>query len=264
MPSALCGNPQSAQAYKKYPIILAQDSAITQMKQTQIRFEITNLVGLALAALCLMWLSRNGAVDFRLAQSFFDPSTQSFPLKETPLLSIVGHTALKWFALTIWLACLLLAIASSWVPRLRSWRRPLVLFVLMAGCSSLAVAFLKASSPHSCPWDLAAFGGDAQWFPLFGPLSELPGPGRCWPGGHASGGFALVAGYFALRTSRRHWARWSLAIGLGLGAFMSAVQMARGAHFLSHNLWTLWVVWATCTLLHILSNRLWPASVDAD
>lgn len=40
--------------------------------------------------------------------------------------------------------------------------------------------------------------------------------------------------------------------GLALGTVMGAVQMMRGAHFLSHNLWTLWVVWAACFAIDVL------------
>src|SRR5690606_16500174 len=80
------------------------------------------------------------------------------------------------------------------------------------------------------------------------------GPGLCWPGGHASGGFALAAAYFVLRDSRPHSARWMLAIGLLFGCVMSIVQMVRGAHFLSHNLWSLWLVWATCFVIDVLSH----------
>src|SRR3569833_1864889 len=93
------------------------------------------------------------------------------------------------------------------------------------------------------------YGGHDAWFPLFDHVSAAVELGRCWPGGHASGGFAIIAGYFALHTQQPRWAHHILVLSLALGAIMGDVQMVRGAHFLSHNLWTLWFVWATCFVI---------------
>lgn len=122
----------------------------------------------------------------------------------------------------------------------------------MAICCALLVQSIKDESVHACPWDLAMYGGNAQWFPLFDWIKTGIKLGRCWPGGHASGGFAIVAGYFALREQKPLWAHRILILGLTLGAIMGTVQMVRGAHFLSHNLWTLWIVLTTCFAIDVL------------
>ncbi len=48
----------------------------------------------------------------------------------------------------------------------------------------------------------------------------------------------------------------ALALALGLAA--AAVQVARGAHFASHALWTAWVAWALNVVLYALIRRLKP------
>ncbi len=203
-------------------------------------------IGLILSGLLLTWLSRSGTIDFWLARQFFDPVTRTFPLENAPQLVYFGHTVLKYATSLGLVACIALAAVSTWVPLLRPWRRALLVFCVMAICSAVLIAIMKNASVHACPWDLAMYGGHAQWFPLFDRVNIGTVPGRCWPGGHASGGFALIAGYFALREQRPAWARGILILGLALGTVMGAVQMARGAHFLSHNLWSLWLVWAIC------------------
>lgn len=218
------------------------------------RFALINLAGLLLSGLLFTWIARNGALDFWLAQQFFDPLVQRFPLRDSHSLELWGHTVLKTATVLVWVICIVLVLASSWVQALRPWRRHLFVFVIMAGCAAYVVQTLKGASVHSCPWDINVFGGSAQWFPLFGVSGSPAGPGLCWPGGHASGGFALAAAYFVLRDSRPHSARWMLAIGLLFGCVMSIVQMVRGAHFLSHNLWSLWLVWATCFVIDVLSH----------
>ena len=224
------------------------------------RFVSINTVGLIFSGILLTCLSRNGAVDFWITQIFFDSVAHAFPLRSAPLLVNIGHTMLQYVTNLCLIAGIVLAGVSTWVPRLRPWRSVFITFCVMATCSALLVASLKAASVHSCPWDLTMYGGTAQWLPLFGQVHAGIEFGHCFPGGHASAGYALIAGYFALRNHQALWARGMLVSGLTLGTIMGTVQIVRGAHFLSHNLWTLWLVWATCfaidVLIQITSNIL--------
>lgn len=216
------------------------------MDRGKARFLAAHLIAFALAGALFLWLSRNPALDFELAEIFFDPALGRFPLKDAPLLAVAGHTGLRWLVIAIWLSAVVLAAASWKVAALRHWRGPLLFFSIAVAATSLSASLLRAASAHSCPWDLYAFGGAANWFPLLDAPGAAPGPGRCWPSGHASGGFALLAGYFALRDGNQALARIALGVALGLGVLMSLVQMARGAHFLTHNLWSLWIAWLCC------------------
>lgn len=83
----------------------------------------------------------------------------------------------------------------------------------------LIVGLLKTATNEPCPGDLFVFSGSQH-------LGNLHG--ECFPGGHASGGFALVHLYWC---SPRKLA-WLLP-GLALGTAMSLYQMAKEAHFLS-------------------------------
>jgi len=114
-----------------------------------------------------------------------------------------------------------------------AWR-PLRRGALYMALAALAVTLLKSASPYSCPWDLVEWGG----------RHAPPGPGRCLPAGHPVSGFALFGLYFSLPTDRR---RTALVAAWAIGLAAGAVQVARGAHFASHVLWTAWVAW-TVTL----------------
>jgi len=210
------------------------------------RFALVNLIGLVFSALLFTWIARSGTLDFWIERRFYDPVSRSFPLKNAAYLVFFGHTLLKDLTSLGLLTAIVLALASIRVEALRPWRRALFGFCLMAGGAAFVVQQLKEGSVHACPWDLTMYGGHDAWFPLFDRVGAAIKLGRCWPGGHASGGFAIVAGYFALRTRQPQWARRVLVLGLSLGSIMGGVQMVRGAHFLSHNLWSLWFVWATC------------------
>jgi membrane-associated PAP2 superfamily phosphatase len=74
--------------------------------------------------------------------------------------------------------------------------------------------------------------------------------GNCWPAGHASGGFALVA-VASLALTRRGQVLGTLA-GLTVGSIMGVYQMVKGAHYLSDTLVTLLLAW----IIHLLLRKL--------
>ena len=112
----------------------------------------------------------------------------------------------------------------------------------------LFVPALKRASRSSCPWDLTQFGGLVAYVPhwRFGLVDG--GPGHCFPSGHAVAAFAFFSGYFLWRSHRPVVARrWLVAVCLAGGVF-GAAQVVRGAHFVSHVLWSGWICWVVCAL----------------
>jgi membrane-associated PAP2 superfamily phosphatase len=192
-----------------------------------------------LLAVCLAWDATGG--DLALAQRMGGPA--GFALRDNWWLSEVLHAGARDFAWALsCLLCLLVVWPAGPLRRLPFNRR----FQLAAGglIASAAVAVLKSGSQTSCPWDLAAFGGVAHYRSHWiGWLSSDGGAGRCFPAGHASVGFAFATGWFALRRDlpslARAWLAAAVLAGLGLGM----VQQLRGAHFMSHTLWTGWICW---------------------
>ena len=66
----------------------------------------------------------------------------------------------------------------------------------------------------------------------------------------------LALGYW-LWPSRPLLARRLFWLGGSAGMLMGLGQMVRGAHFLSHNLWSGWLVWLACCLLFAGHDLLW-------
>ncbi|MDZ4211286.1 MAG: hypothetical protein U1C59_06195, partial [Methylotenera sp.] len=60
--------------------------------------------------------------------------------------------------------------------------------------------------------------------------------------------------YFSFRDYKPKLAVAMLVTSLVLGFIMGWAQMMRGAHFLSHNLWTAWVVW----MMLFVQYLIWP------
>lgn len=201
------------------------------------RFYLKQFVLLILSAMLFIWLSRSETIDMAITRLWFDPLTQQFPWKDNYWLDLINHRLIKQVVIGGGLVLLLAGV----VRRQPRW----VLVALMMGIGPLVVGVLKATSAHSCPWDLVEFGGKAVAYPLFGTVPANSGPGRCFPGGHASSGFSALALFFLFypQRARLAWACWWAAFAVGM--VMGFGQIMRGAHFLSHNLWAAWWVWLT-------------------
>lgn len=201
------------------------------------RFYCFQVFGLLISGLLFVWLSRHAQFDLALSRIWFDPLSGHFPLQENVWLDLINHRLLKQGVIAGALLGLLWGVVRR-EPRA-------VLVMLMFAVGPLVVGLLKATSAHSCPWDLTLFGGKAADFPLFGAVPENAGPGRCFPGGHASSGFSVMALFFLFYPQRRRlaWACWGAGIALGL--VMGYGQVMRGAHFFTHNLWAGWWVWVS-------------------
>ena len=123
------------------------------------------------------------------------------------------------------------------------------------------MSLLKAGNPRHCPYDLAEYGGYAVHIGPFEPAPPGQEPGHCFPGGHASAGFSLLAFYFAgLALGNRRLARAGLWGGMAAGLAFGMARVAQGAHFLSHNLWSALVCWLVILALYgaVISPRTPP------
>jgi membrane-associated PAP2 superfamily phosphatase len=209
-----------------------------------------------LLAAFMLWLYPATSLDANLIAPYFDAPSHSFPLSHHWFFENVMHTGLKYCMIIVAVGVLLAWLAGFKFQALQPLQQQyLWVFVGMVLATSV-VSILKHSSIHGCPHDLTLYGGN---LPLLGLFEHLPAgiqAGHCFPGGHASGGFALMAFYFAFREQKPTFAKTMLALGLLMGFAMGWTQMMRGEHFLSHNLWTAWVVWMVLLALSLLTPML--------
>jgi len=193
---------------------------------------------LASFALLLAWDA--AGLDLPLARLVAGP--HGFPLRDhwavTTLLHLGGRDLIYQFG--AWL------LVGVWWPTgvLRRLSRQLrVQWLVTALLALLLIDVLKYASLTSCPWDLAQFGGAANYVSHWAWGLGDGGPGRCFPAGHASAGFAFIGGYFALRRAAPRAAVVVLVAALAAGMVLGVAQQLRGAHFMSHTLWTAWLCW---------------------
>lgn len=180
-------------------------------------------------------------------------------------LEDILHDRAKQLVILLAVIAIAAFLVSLLPTRVRPWRRHLGYLVLALVLSTSIVTPLKTLTAMHCPWSLSEFGGEEHFSSLLAKRAPTEKPGRCWPAGHASTGFSLLALYFALRDRHPKMARIALVFALGLGSLFSLGRMMQGAHFLSHNLWTLLFDWLICLLCYraLLYRRPRPDSADA-
>ena len=191
----------------------------------------------------LLALLQLGGVDEFVAGLFFDPGQAMFPLKHDFLAEQVLHDGGQSMMKGLGLMVIAMWLASLRIIRLYAWRK-LLGYCVMAILLGVGTANLgKAITNMDCPWDLAEFGGPRLHFGLFQDKPDDLPRGRCFPGGHSSGGFALFALFFVGRRRgyRRAWL--TLTPALLIGGVFALDQWARGAHFPSHDLTTAYLCW---------------------
>lgn len=197
-------------------------------------------------------------IDFTITDFIYRLQGNAWAWKDTLITQDILHKGGKWLSLTMGLITLLLLMLSTVVARFKVYRTPLLYLFSATLLSALLVATIKHLVSMECPWDLVRYGGARDFIGLLNIRPSSMPASACFPAGHASAGYTWIALYFFFTAIRPHW-RWAgLALGLGLGLTFGITQQFRGAHFLSHDLWTVMICW---TVSFVLSRFLLPTSV---
>ncbi|MBO9549467.1 phosphatase PAP2 family protein [Pseudomonas sp.] len=140
------------------------------------------------------------------------------------------------------------AARISPVLRFTSRHRRDFLFVVVAfALSTTVIHYLKSHTSVYCPVETTLYGGPeahVEWYENFRWFSKA-GEGRCWPGGHASSGFTLLALYFVALRYRWQHARKLLVAILLIGFVYGTTRVLQGWHYMSHTFWAGIFVWLT-------------------
>ncbi|HKR33722.1 MAG TPA: phosphatase PAP2 family protein [Steroidobacteraceae bacterium] len=202
-------------------------------------------------------------LDLTIARAiFFDAAHAQWIGADSWTVNELLHTSGRW-AIRVLLALVLALWIATWVERdWRELRRPAAFFMVAALLSMGVVGLLKTLTNVDCPWDLVPFGGRFPYVELFADRPDALRVGRCFPAAHASSGYALLALYFTFRERHATLAKLGLALGLLTGLTFGLAQQARGAHFVSHDVWSAFLVWTVSLSVYALAfrARLWESA----
>lgn len=207
--------------------------------------------GLGLLAL-LLW--EFGGWDLAVTRLYADSA--GFAWRDTWLARGLLHDGGRWLA-----GALLLLLFSDIARPIGAGpgREERLYWLAVVIASMLLVPMLKRISATSCPWDLLEFGGTVRYVQHWLPRVTDGGPGHCFPSGHAVSAFAFFGAFFLWRPYRPRLARFFLVVTLLLGLAYGWAQLARGAHFVSHSLWSAWLCWTLAAAAGAF--RGWPRAI---
>lgn len=234
-------------------------------------FYVNNLLLPLLLAVMVFLLFDLTALDRWISNLLLDPATGRFPLLHVQWFETLTH---KWpRILPDWtgeLAVIGTLLSFVW-PRLAArpeagitrllhktrlspllrlthrHRRDLLFIVVAFALSTTVTHYLKSHTSVYCPVETTLYGGNQlhmEWYENFTWLSKA-GDGRCWPGGHASSGFTLLALYFVALRHRWPHARKLLVAILLIGFVFGTTRVLQGWHYMSHTFWAGIFVWLT-------------------
>jgi membrane-associated PAP2 superfamily phosphatase len=199
---------------------------------------------LLISAMVLAWIGRYSDLDLHLADSMYDFHLMKFRWTNDWFAAVFMHRWMKVTFIGLGIA-LFVGVAVDrtlnlgWLSSASHCRISVVL--ISSALVPLTVSVIKATSIHACPWNLERYGGDAPYLRLFDHLPDAVAAGHCFPGGHASS--ALWLGAFAVMwlPERPRVAATAFALLMIPGFLLGWVQQMRGAHFLTHTLWSAWI-----------------------
>lgn len=220
------------------------------------------LTGCAILLVLIMVMETCSSLDLKVQARLFNFESASWflsPAKHRSLrlyfydgpktiISLIGVSALTSF---IW----------SFKSNKKDIRRKSLTLFLAIVMVPLLVAGGKQYSNIYCPKELTIFGGHAPYQRILSIYENINlglSKGKCFPAGHATGGFALMALFFCSKKKRRQVA--GLITGLAAGWIMGLYQMLRGEHFLSHTLASMPASW----IVIIITAKLAEALVTVD
>jgi len=201
-------------------------------------------------------------LDLWLTDPFYDFAARRWPHIDAWWASALVHKGGKYLIWALGSVPAIVLLCSWHVARFARWRRTCCYVVACLAASPATVVLLKVVTNRHCPWGMTRYGGSVPWTPLFefAPAVISEGKfGRCFPAAHAASALGLLGLYFVglALGSRRPWL-WTLP-GLGLGIVFAFGQQVRGAHFFSHNLWSLAVAWGLALgLYRAFGGRIGP------
>lgn len=197
--------------------------------------------------------------DRLLADRAFDATASAFPLRHAWVTEVFNHVILKRLFFVIALVFLIPVLWDFISPRPWQWlhRFQLRVVALSAVLVPTVISLLKQRSVSHCPWDLQRYGGTEPYVRLFEHLPDGIAAGNCMPAGHASSALWMLSLSVFFLPHRLIRAALVLLTMLGVGVAVGWLQQLRGAHFLTHTLWSAWIAMLTVFLITTCMDR-WP------
>jgi len=209
---------------------------------TGTKYIFSNVVlHLALGLILIIFIQYSN-FDVWVSNQFFNALSNQFILQKYSTLGNQLHDKSKIILIIIglifWLISLGHIIKNEWFIN-KNIIKKINFISAMSIIIPVIILIIRDNSLSHCPRDLIIFNGSYNYFKLLDIQSSGLAPGHCNPASHAASFVWLMSIPWAFLNGSSRVKAYFLTILFAI--LMSSVQIARGAHFLSHILWSVWI-----------------------
>lgn len=212
---------------------------------------------LIISAFVILLIGEFTQIDLMIEDYYYDSTLKTFPWKNTWFAKILMHVYVKNLILGFGFLLYSILLIDMFKPLMimNNWSRLRLKFVALASIIiPLTLSVLKKYSVLHCPWDVDRYNGSAPFLKLLDYVPKGLDAGACFPAGHASTGLWLASLCIFWLPTNPTKATYVFAMGLFTGFILGWVQQMRGAHFLFHTLWSMWIASFIILLMLQFSN----------
>lgn len=215
------------------------------------------VIAAALSILLALLIFDIWPIDLLIQAHFFDAGDGRWIVeKDAAIPRLVFYLTPRLLYLLLAIGLVLSATFYSKLGISRYRRQALVMVTTAFILIPATVSLLKHQTNVPCPSALQNFGGKYVYRSVLrhrpSENSQLPAK-QCFPAGHASGGFALLAFIFLCRTQRQKCS--VIATALVTGWTIGIYKMLIGDHFLSHTVISMLYAWLVIVAIDYLAGN---------
>lgn len=197
-------------------------------------------------------------LDIFVQDHFYNNVTHRWLLshKNGSILDIIFYNGIKRVIIVFGVFILFLYFYSFKNSSLvlKNYRDGLLIVWLSIAIVPLIIGTLKANTNVPCPCDFTYFGGEYPYIRVLDSMpQEIVKKFKCYPAGHASGGFALMSLFFLFKERKNRFI--ALGVAITIGSSMGAYKMLIGHHYLSHTVITMILAWLLILIIHKIIKR---------
>ena len=199
----------------------------------------------AFLLIAVITLSQFSYLDIFIQSFFYNFDTKNWLIdKNEPILKFFLYDGIKNLLILFAVAILFSLIFLRKKELIQEYKKGLIIVLLSAIFVPVIIGSLKAISNTPCPCNIVNFNGTYPETKVFDSYPKgfiQTSKAKCWPAGHASGGFALMALFFLFKTPKNQ--KRALVVALVIAWSMGLYKMLLGDHFLSHTIITMIMAW---------------------
>ena len=184
-------------------------------------------------------------LDIFVQSFFYDFDKKSWLIdKNEPILKFFFYDGIKNLLLLFGVIILFSLIFFRKHILVQEYKKGLIIVLLSAILVPSIIGFFKDITNTPCPCNIVYFNGtypDKKVFDSYPKDFVQKSKVKCWPAGHSSGGFALMALFFLFKTPKNQ--KKALFVALIIGWSMGTYKMLLGDHFFSHTIITMLMAW---------------------